>query len=493
MADVWGRLTGNAGVCLSTLGPGATNLLTGVADAFLDRAPLVAITGQGGLKRLHHESHQVIDVVQMLEPITKWNSSIRDKSIVPEIVRKAFKVAQQEKPGATHIELPEDIAGQEIEGEVKPLGIHTVRRPSPDGKAVKAAVEIIENSKRPIILAGNGAIRNRSSKALRAFAQKFNIPVACTFMGKGAISDKLPQSLGAVGLGFKDYVIEAFDRADVVFTIGYDIGEYNPSEWNIGTKKRLIHLDFEVAEVYDEYIPEVEIIGDLAEGIHAINDLLEVPKYENWYSDIRQRTIDSIRSYDLKEGDAFNVPGVINTVREIMSDDGLLISDVGSHKMWIARHYRTYCPLGCIISNGLATMGIALPGAVAAKLVNSKREVVAMMGDGGALMNIQELETAKRLGIGATFIIFNDNNYGLITWKQNMSKGSSFGTELGNPDFAMLAESFGIKGYKPTSLSELKKTLTHTIKTDELAVIEIAIETAVNDQLIDELESYYKK
>jgi len=494
MADIWGRLTGRAGVCLATLGPGATNLLTAVADAHLDKAPLVAITGQGSSQRLHHESHQVIDVVKMMSPITKWNGSINSAEVIPEMVRKAFKVAETEKPGATHLELPEDIAGEKLEEEIKILNRRSHRRPIPDKLAVRQAFDLIKQANQPIIIAGNGAIRSRASEALTQFATRYNIPVANTFMGKGAVAANSDLCMGAIGLGFKDYIIEAMQMADLVITIGYDIAEYDPVNWNPSGETRIVHMDFDPAEVYTHYNPKVEVVGDVASGIQQIDALLseESKKYDSWYEEIRNRIYSSIAQYDMGDNDTeYNAPGVINLVREILPDSGLVISDVGSHKMWIARNYHTQCPNGCLISNGLATMGISLPGGISAKLVDADRPVVCIMGDGGAMMNIQELETAKRLGVGVTYIILNDNNYGLITWKQERSEGKSFGTELGNPNFKLLAESFGIKGYIPESVSHLREILNHTIKTHELSVIEIPISTQVNEELISELQNYY--
>jgi len=492
MADVWGRVTGQAGVCLATLGPGATNLVTGVADAFLDKSPVVALTGQGGLLRLHHESHQYIDVVDMMKSITKWSSAVTDVKVIPEIVRKAFKIATSEKPGATHIELAEDVAGHTVEKKLIPLQDSHPRLSAPDKKSFQKALELINHSKKLLIIAGNGAIRNRASEALTSFSEAYNIPVASTFMGKGAISDKSPQSLGAMGLGFKDYVIEAAEAADLILCIGYDIAEYDPEGWNKNNDKTIIHLDFSPAEVFTHYIPEVELICDLATCIRSFHQEMKREAFKNWYTEIRQRIHASISHYNLKDdAPEFQTPGVLSIIREELSDDGLLISDVGSHKMWIARNYQTYCPNGCIISNGLASMGIALPGGIAASLADPDRQVVAVMGDGGALMNIQELETAKRLGVSCTFIILNDNQYGLIKWKQEMSEGKSFGTEIGNPDFVKLAESFGIDGYKPTTVENLRKTFNKVFNNKSLSLIEIPISTDVNNELIEELKNYY--
>jgi acetolactate synthase-1/2/3 large subunit len=493
IANVWGRLTGEAGVCLSTLGPGATNLLTGVADANLDKAPVIAITGQGSNERLHHESHQIIDVVDMMKAVTKWNATITQPSVIPEIVRKAFKLAQEEKPGATHIELPENIADMEVSEDITSLPIYNVRRPSPDTKALNEAASLISQAKKPIIVAGNGAIRKRASKALTELSTKHNIPVACTFMGKGAVSDADEHCLGAVGLGFKDYIIEAFEQADLVISIGYDIAEYDPVHWNRNNDKKIVHIDFTSAEVFTHYIPNVEIVADIAETIKRLSNVIGHQKWDNWYTSIRSRIKESIESYSLDDSSGiFNAPGVINAVRDILPDDGLLISDVGSHKMWIARNYQTYEPNSCLISNGLASMGISLPGGIAAAMVDDERPVIAMMGDGGSMMNIQELETAHRLGLHFIIIILNDNNYGLIEWKQAMSEGKSFGTKLTNPDFVKLSESFGIEAYKPTDVSHLKSILNNAIDNKILTLIEIPIETDVNDKLVDTLKAYFK-
>lgn len=489
MADVWGRLTGRAGVCLATLGPGATNLVTGVADAFLDKSPLVAITGQAGRERVHKESHQYIDVGAMFKPITKWSASVVSLTAVPEMVRKAFKVAESEKPGATHIELPEDVAGMDAVG--KPISPLHVRRPDPDKQALKDAAAFMKKARKPLIIAGNGAIRKLASDQLRKLAAKYHIPVAHTFMGQGAVSDNTPEALMTIGLGFRDFIMEAVEQADLVLAVGYDIAEYAPEKWNPKNNKTILHLDFTPAEVYTHYQPSVEIVADVAASLRELAkemDHLNCAYDTKWYEPIRDRIRADIKSYDLKEGQPFTVPGVLNILRELMGAEDLLISDVGSHKLWIARNFPSYSPNGCLISNGLATMGIALPGAVAAALQNPKRRIVAAMGDGGFLMNSQELETAKRLGLAFTTIVFNDNDYGLISWKQRMAQGRAAGTRLTNPDFKAYAESFGIKGYKPASLADLKAQLKGALFNRELCVMEIPVDQSINDQLVKKLK-----
>jgi len=496
IANVWGRLTGQAGVCLATLGPGATNLITGIADANLDKAPVVAITGQGDLSRLHHESHQLLDVVNMFEPITKWNTAIKAKEVVPEVIRKAFKLAEMEKPGAIHIELSEDMAKEKVSKKINPLAKGIVHLPMPDKDSINAVYDLIKAAKKPIILAGNGVIRNRVSSDLTTLVQKSNIPIVSTFMGKGSVSDKHPQSLLSIGLGFKDYVMEAMEKADLVITIGYDIAEYSPENWNAKKGKKIIHIDFDSAEVYNNYIPQVELIGDISFCVKALLEKIETENFsikdKDWYAPIRKRILADIKSYDLKSKDKFTVPGVLNLVREVTNEDDIVISDVGAHKMWIARNYPTYCSNGCIISNGMASMGIALPGGIAASLMEGKRGVISMMGDGGFMMNLQELETATRLGVGYTIIIFNDNDYGLISWKQERSADRTAGTHLTNPDFVKLGESFGIDSFRPKNVKALKEILQQRVHGKKMTLIEVPIDPSVNQELIEKLKNYWK-
>ena len=496
IANVWGRLTGQAGVCLATLGPGATNLLTGVADANLDKAPLVAVTAQGGTDRLHHESHQYLDVVAMFAPVTKWNAAIASSEIVPEVVRKAFKVAEIEKPGATHIELSEDLAGALTGPRDQPLPRRIVRRAAPDYKAIERAVALLRAAHRPLILAGNGAIRKRASKHLTELVTRHGIPVVSTFMGKGAVSDARDESLWSIGLGFKDFGLAAFEEADLILTVGYDIAEYAPESWNPTAEKPLVHIDFQPAEVYTHYRPEVEIVCDVSAALWELNDRLAGEDLEfdtEWFRPIRRRIVDDVASYSPEPGEPFSVPGALAVIRRALPDHGLLISDVGSHKMWIARNFPTYCPNGCIISNGLASMGIALPGGIAAALVSPERPIVAAMGDGGFLMNSQELETAKRLGVGFVCLIFNDNDYGLISWKQTRSRGTSVATGIGNPDFVRYAESFGIEAYRPDSPAELEERLTAALEDRKLCLIEVPVDTGVNRELIEKLEAHWNR
>jgi len=475
MADVHGRLTGEAGVCLSTLGPGATNLLTGVADAHLDKSPLVAITAQGGLERLHQESHQALDVVDMFEPVTKWNKQLSDPDIIHESVRKAFKVAEFEKPGATHLELPEDVAGRSAGSSPMP-GRDRVRRGRPDDKRLQQVREACTRADRPLFITGNGAVRTGAWEPLRELCSCTGIPVASTYMGKGAVSDRSPYSLMTLDSGRSSEAAEAIRMADLVVAVGYDIAEHDPSGWHCDPDVPIIHIDSEPAEVYEDYNPDVEVIVDIETTVRELADWCRETgqSYDtDWYRSLREEIVADTERPPSGEP-PFTVRQVLPMLRDAMWDGDVLISDVGSHKMAIARNFRTHEPNTCIISNGLASMGIAVPGAVAADLAVDAG-VVAATGDGGFLMNAAELETAARAGCEFTTIVFRDDDYGLISEKQKDHTGESFGTGLSNPDLVAFAESFGIRGMRPSSPGELREALS-TITDPQLTLIEIPVE-----------------
>lgn len=477
MANAWGRLTGKAGVCLSTLGPGATNLLTGVADAFMDKSPTVAITAQVGCDRVSRESHQYLDIVSIFRPVTKWNTSITCPEAIPEMVRKAFKIAELEKPGATHIELPEDVAVRNTDKE--PLQVAPIKRPAPNKQAIKEVMTLLRISAKPLILAGNGAIRKRAASELRELSAKYHIPVVHTFMGRGAVSDRSPESLFSMGLGFRDIVMDAVDQADLILAVGYDIAEYEPQIWNPRKNKRIIHIDFTPAETYTHYQPLLEIVGDVSATLKLLKEELSqdfhfAPPEGVWAEEVRQRMVSDFQSYSLSDSmEHFSIPGVLNILREVMGDEDLLISDVGAHKIWVGRNFPVYSPGACLISNGLATMGIALPAAIAASLADPQRKVVAVMGDGGFLMTGEELATAKHLGLKFLMILFNDNEFGQISWKQRLRHDHTIGTKLTNPDFVEYAKSFGIKSLRPRKVGELKTLLSEVWDSEELCLIEI--------------------
>ncbi len=479
MADVYGRLTGRAGVCLSTLGPGATNLMTGVADANLDRAPLVAITGQVGTDRMHIESHQYLDLVAMFSPVTKWNTQIVRPSIAPEVVRRAFKFAQTEKPGAVHIDVPENIAAMPASGE--PLSIGVLEKTFASFRSIEKAAAQISAAHDPIILVGNGAIRASASVAVTEFASKLNIPVANTFMGKGAIPYTHPLALWSVGLQLRDYISCGFDNTDLVIAIGYDLIEYSPKKWNAAGKIPIIHIDSLPAEIDSSYIPQVEVVGDISDSLSEI--LLRADrtgKPNSYASQLRDDIRADYERYANDDGFPIKPQKLIYDLRQVMGPEDIVISDVGAHKMWMARHYHCDRPNTCIISNGFAAMGIAIPGAIAAKLVAPKQRVVAVTGDGGFMMNCQELETALRIGTPFVTIIFNDGGYGLIEWKQQNQMGNSAFIKFGNPDFVKFAESMGLKGYRIESTADFVPMLKTALEQEVPSVIDCRVDYREN-------------
>jgi len=495
MADVYGRLTGQAGVCLSTLGPGAANLVTGVANANMDNSPVVAITGQGATTRLHKESHQAMDVVNMFRPITKWTTSLRDETTIPEVLRKAFKLAVAEKPGATHVELPEDIAKHQVESApiVPP---EKVRRPVPDDKSINAALGLIARAERPVLLVGQGCVRTRVSRQLQRFVEATGIYAGMTFMGKGALSDRHERSLYAVGLGSRDYVTEVFEAADLVIAVGYDMVECPPARWNIGRSKRLLHIDFDPAEVDPSYRPTVEIVGDVAATLWAINEgLTEAHHFPDFDGHARARRNlteeinDAGAAAERETGDFPMKPQrILADLRAEMGDEDVLISDVGAHKMWIARHYPTYAPNTCIISNGFCSMGIAVPGSVSAALVAGDRRIVAISGDGGFLMHGAELATATRLGVAPVNLVWEDNDYGLISWKQEVEFGRHFGTEFKAPDIVKISEGLGCHARRLGSADELRPALKEAFdRRDKPSVIVVPVDYSENVKLTQRL------
>lgn len=482
MADVYGRLTGKAGVCLSTLGPGATNLMTGVADANLDGAPLVAITGQVGTDRMHIESHQYLDLVAMFAPVTKWNKQIVRPGITPEVVRRAFKTAQSEKPGAVHIDLPENIAAMPADGS--PLPLDSQEKVYASYRTLNMAAAVISKAKNPLILAGNGAIRANASEALTEFATALNIPVANTFMGKGVIPYTHPLALWAVGLQQRDLISCAFDRSDLIIAVGYDLIEYSPKKWNPEGKLPIIHIGMTPAEIDSSYAPVVEVVGDITD---SLIDILKRADRQNKPTPVTAGLKTEIRAdyetYANDTGFPIKPQKLIYDLRQVMGPEDIAICDVGAHKMWMARHYHSDCPNTCIISNGFAAMGIAIPGAIAAKLVHPDKRVVAVTGDGGFMMNCQELETALRVGTPFVTLIFNDGGYGLIEWKQLNYFGTSSFIKFGNPDFVKFAESMGLKGYRVESTQDLIPTLEEAFRQDVPTVIDVPVDYGENLRL----------
>jgi len=484
MADVYGRLTGKAGVCLSTLGPGATNLITGVADANLDRAPLVALTAQTDRDRLHKESHQHVDIVALFRPVTKWNTSLPIPDIIPEAFRKAFKLAQSEKPGATHIEIPEDVARMETNGQ--PL---LVQKPHPGGAApeqIQKAQQIISDAARPVVLAGNGIIRGNASDALVRFAEQWHVPVATTFMAKGVIPDFHPLALGAIGLQTPDYVNQAFAEADVVITVGYDIVEYAPRSWNANRDKKIVHVDMSPAEVDAAYIVNVGVVGDINTSLNALADSA-TPHSAAHGLKVRNLLRDELEQGRRDNSFPLKPQRILAALGAALADDDIVISDVGAHKLWLGRLFPCLQPNTCIVSNGFAAMGMAVPGAVAAKLVHPNRRVVAVTGDGGFLMNSQEMETAMRWQTPFVVLVFNDRSYGLIRWKQMQHFARPAFVDFNNPDLVKYAESFGALGLRLGSAAELAPALRTALDANKLTIIDCPVDAAENLRLTQKL------
>jgi len=490
MAETYGKLTGQAGVCLATLGPGATNLVTGVASANSDHAPMVVITGQADIQRQHKESHQLIDIVSMFRPITKWATPIIHPDNVPEVVRRAFKTAMREKFGACHIEIADDVAAEVV--KVSPIKVNYLRRSVADDKIVDIAMDIIRNGKRPIILAGNGALRTRASKQLRIFAEQTGIGVLSTFMGKGCISRHSEQCLFTIGLQAKTLASAAIDKADVVITIGYDLVEYMPATWNKFGNKEIVHIDFLPAVPDDNYQLAAEVVGDLAHTLWMMNERVKQRPMRfdlPYQAKTRELLLYKFNQYanDETEG-AIRPQKALYDCRQVLGPADILLSDVGTHKMWISQYYQCDEPNTCLIPNGFCSMGGALPGAIAAKLVHPDRRILAICGDGGFLMNVQELETAVRLKTNIVVMVWVDNSYNLIEWKQRKEFGHNTDCTFGNPDFVKLAESFDCAGFYCDKSAELSDVLEQAFTCGRSAVIAIPIDYRENERLTEQLQ-----
>jgi acetolactate synthase-1/2/3 large subunit len=462
MAESYGRLTGNPAGCLATLGPGATNLITGVANSNMDRAPMLVLTGQGSTNRLHKESHQIMDVVAMFEPVTKWAVTILNPQTIPEIVRKAVRIARTEKPGAVHLELPEDIAKAETSSQ--PMMPRRFRRSVADDKIVDTAFQKILQAKRPVIIAGNGCIRKRASKQLRLFCDSTGIGVINTFMAKGAVDMDADYCLYTIGLSSRDHVSRSIEDADLIIALGFDMVEYHPRLWNPDGSKTIIHADFLAAEIDAHYHPEIELIGDLAHTLWMLNERLAQspqPRFDlAGQHESRLRMAADFAEYrDDHAADTLRPQKVLWDTRQVMGADDILLSDVGAHKMWIARYYQCHQPNTCLIPNGFCSMGFALPGAIAASLVYPNRKVLAISGDAGFLMNSQEMETATRLASNIVVMVWEDNAYGLIAWKQENEFGRHTDLEFGNPDWLQLARAFGWHGHRATNGADFAQVL----------------------------------
>ena len=480
MANVWGRLSGRPGVCLSTLGPGATNLTTGIADAYLDFAPAVALTAQKATKDLHKESHQYINTVSMFRPITKWNTRVEVPDRIPEIIRKAFKLSSMEKPGPVHIEIPENIPSLSLDEE--PLEPLDFIYPEPSRQAIARAVEVIRKARQPLILAGNGVIRGNATAHLAQFSRKLRIPVTTTFMGMGAIPADDDLFISTTGLQARDYISCGFDRADLIIAVGYDPVEFNPNYWD--GKKEILHINFTAADV-DKHYRATEVIGNIKDTLSLLTESLTDEKDPSYFIALKgfaEKILEPThRGFPLKP------LRVIQGIRKSLGREDILISDVGAHKIWISRFYPAYSPDTVIISNGLAAMGIGIPAAISAKLLFPGKKVIAAVGDGGFLMSLPELETARRLNTPFVCLVFNDGGLGLIEWKERLRYHKDFFVKFNNPDFVKLAESFGVKGYRVSSEDELEPILKDALDQNVPAIIDCPVDYSENLLLSEKL------
>jgi acetolactate synthase I/II/III large subunit len=501
MADVYGRITQKVGVCLSTLGPGATNLTTGVANANMDRSPVLAITGQTDTHLLHKESHQNMDAVTMFKPITKWNWSIRNADSIPEIIRRAFKISLEEKAGAVHLVLPHDIAKQN--SVIEPIKRNLeLSRPKPAHKLVEVAAKMIVEAKQPLLLLGNGVIRGNASASLRRFVENTGMYSMNTFMAKGIITDKSEKHLQTIGIKEADHSQIAMREADLVIAVGYDLVEYSPKNWNRDLKKKIIHIDFTYAEVDTYYPPTVEIAADIEYTIDAILDELQkekkkenhnlgkFPRYgkaPHLFKKIKQEIVWRANRFNNDFSYPIKPQKLLQDVRNALDEKDIIISDVGAHKLWIAKVYDTFSPNTCLITNGFCSMGFALPGAIAAQLARPNQKIVAMCGDGGFLMNVQEIETAVRLKLPIIIIVWCDCDFGMISLKQIDEFGRSAFTKFNNPNFVTLAQSFGAIGYDVKSTKDFCNILEKAKESASVPVIiSVGVDYSRNRILLDD-------
>jgi acetolactate synthase-1/2/3 large subunit len=489
MAEVYGRLTGQPAGCLGTLGPGATNLITGVADSNMDRAPMLVLTGQGSTTRLHKESHQIMNVVDMFEPVTKWATMVLNADTIPEIVRKAVRIARTEKPGAVMIELPEDIAKHDAAAE--PMQPRRYERSIPDEPVVRQTLELLQSARRPVILAGNGCIRKRASEQLRQFCEHTGIGVLSTFMAKGCVDMDADYCLYTIGLGNKDLPALVIDDADLVITLGFDMVEYHPRLWNPSGDKRIVHADFLPAEIDEHYHPEIELIGDLARTLEILSARLADDAFSfdlTGQAKMRKRMGEELAAHaDDETVGSIRPQKALWDVRSVLGPHDILLSDVGAHKMWIARHYQCHEPNTCLIPNGFCSMGFALPGAIAAHLVHPDRRVLAIAGDGGFLMNVQEMETARRLNVDIVVLVWEDGGYGLIEWKQENEFNRHTDLAFSNPDWLELASAFGWNGHRVDNSKDLAGVLQTALQESGPSLVTIPIDYRENSLLTKRL------
>jgi len=484
MAATYGRLTGKPGVCLSTLGPGATNFVTAAAYAQLGAMPMLMITGQKPIKKSKQGRFQILDIVDMMRPITKFTKQVVSGNNIPSIVREAFRISQEERPGAVHIELPEDVAAENTDERL--FDVPSVRRPSPDHKAIDSAVEMIQKAKMPLILIGAGANRKRTGNALIAFIEKTKIPFFNTQMGKGVIDERHPLFLGTAALSSNDYLHYAIDKADLIINVGHDVIEKPPFFMEHGGKK-VIHVNFSPAEIDQVYFPHLDVLGDIAASVWGMAENIEVQSHWDfsYYEKVKTEVDSHITKYFNDERFPILPQRIVSQIRELLPEDGIVTLDNGVYKIWFARNYKCYQPNTLLLDNALATMGAGLPSAMAAKLINPDKKVIAVCGDGGFMMNSQEIETAVRIGLNMVVIILNDSAYGMIKWKQEGMGFKNFGLDYKNPDFVMYAKSYGAHGHRITSSQHFTETLEKCLNEDGVHIIDCPVDYSLNHSILN--------
>jgi len=484
MAATLGRLTGKVGVCMSTLGPGATNLVTAAAYAQLGGMPILMVTGQKPIKSSKQGQFQIIDVVDMMGPITKYTHQIASSDSIPTQVREAFRVAAEEKPGATHLELPEDIADEETERV--PVAASLARRPIAESKAIARSVELLQEAKHPLLVIAAGANRKLTATQLHEFVERQGIPFITTQMGKGVVDERHPLFLGNATLSAGDFLHRAVEASDVIINVGHDVVEKPPFFMHSG-EREVIHVNFNSAVVDPVYFPQTEVIGDIANSIWQINEALEPQSHWDFERFLETRAATEAHVAEGSDAPEFPVrpERLVRDVRSVMPDDGIIALDNGIYKIWFARNYKAHCPNTVLLDNALASMGAGLPSAMAAKLVHPDKPVVAICGDGGFMMNSQELETAVRLKLDLVVLILNDSAYGMIKWKQAHMRFEDYGLDFGNPCFIKYADSYGATGHRLEATADLAPLLKECLDGGGVHLIDVLVDYSQNDRILN--------
>jgi len=486
MAATYGRLTGKPGVCMATLGPGATNLVTPTAYAQLGAMPMMLITGQKPIKTSKQARFQILDVVNMMQPLTKFTKQVVNGNTIPSLVRESFRLAVEERPGAVHLELPEDIAREEADDRIFDVVGH--RRPDADEEAVQEAARMIENAKMPLLMIGAGANRKDTRDALTEFIDQSGIYFFYTQMGKGVVDERHPQYLGTAALSDHDFLHRAIDKADLIINVGHDVIEKPPFFMHEGGKK-VIHLNFFPAEVDAVYFPQLNVVGDITTSIRHI--CRHISPQTDWDFDFYKLIKEDVESHLTKYFEDRRFPmlpqRLVNIMRNTLGDDDIITLDNGVYKIWFARNYKCYKPNTLLLDNALATMGAGLPSAMLAKLINPGKKVVSVCGDGGFMMNSQELETAVRNNLDMVVIVLNDSSYGMIKWKQKDMGFEEYGLDFNNPDFVKYAESYGATGHRPGSDDEFRETLKNCLNSKGVHLIDLQVDYSLNHSILNVL------